>query len=515
MVHEVKNGKATRMSFSRIKEVIDIPDLIEIQKHSYEWFLKSGLMDVLRDASPIRDFSGNLMLEFLDYSLEETPKYTIEEAKDRSVTYASRLGVKVRLYNKETGEIKEQDIFFGDLPIMTNSGTFLINGAERVIVSQLVRSPGVYYTKERDKLGNFLYNATVIPNRGTWLEYETDSNNSIFARVDRTRKVPMTTLIRALGISSDEQIIALFEDDYLNECVYQDTIKSTDDSLLEIYKKLRPGEPLHVDAAKSLLYGLLYESRRYDLARVGRYKYNLKLSIAERIKNEVAFENIVNPETGEIIVGAKEVIDASQAYEIKNSGINIVYLDKEGKKVKVIGNNTVDISKYLGYEIDKEVIKEDVHLTVLKELLEENPDMKPEDFKKIIKKNREFLVVKHVTLDDIIASINYFLNFRYGLGKTDDIDHLANRRVRCVGELLQNQFRIGIARLERVVKERMVTQDLDSATPQSMINIKPIVSALREFFGSSQLSQFMDQINPLAELAHKRRISALGPGGLS
>ncbi len=515
MVHEVKNGKASRMSFSKIKEVIDMPDLIDIQKHSYEWFLKSGLMDVLRDASPIRDFSGNLMLEFVDYKLEEETKYSLEEAKDRSVTYASRLQVKVRLFNKETGEIKEQEIFFGDLPIMTESGTFLINGAERVIVSQLVRSPGVYYTKQRDKLGNFLYGATVIPNRGTWLEYETDSNNMIWARVDRTRKVPITALIRALGIESDEQITALFEDDYLNEVIYKDTVKTMDESLLEIYKKIRPGEPLHVDAAKSLLYGLLYEARRYDLARVGRFKYNLKLSIAERVKNEIAFENIINPETGEIIVGAKEVIDSIQAFEIKNAGINVVYVDKDGKKVKVIGNNTVNISKYLGYEVDKEIIKEEVHLPVLQELMAEHEGATEEEFKKVIKKNRDYLVVKHVTLDDIIASINYFLNFKHGLGKVDDIDHLANRRVRCVGELLQNQFRIGIARLERVVKERMVTQDLDSATPQSMINIKPIVSALREFFGSSQLSQFMDQINPLAELAHKRRISALGPGGLS
>ena len=515
MVHEVKNGKATRMSFSRIKEVIDIPDLIQVQRNSYNWFLKSGLMDVLRDASPIKDFSENLMLEFLDYKLAEETKYTLDEAKDRSVTYASRLTVKVRLFNKQTGELKEQEIFFGDLPVMTENGTFLINGAERVIVSQLVRSPGVYYTKTRDKLGNFLYSSTVIPNRGTWLEYETDSANLIWARVDRTRKVPMTALIRALGIESNDQIISLFEDDYLTECVHQDTIVSGDDAILEIYKKLRPGEPLNVEAAKALLYGLLYESRRYDLARVGRYKYNLKLSIAERIKNQVAFDNIVNPETGEIIVGAKETIDEVQAQEIKHAGINVVYLDVDGKKVKIIGNNTVNISKYLGYEVDKEIIKEEIHLPVLKELMEENPDATEEEFKNIIKKNREYLVVKHITLDDIIASINYFLNFRYGLGKVDDIDHLSNRRVRCVGELLQNQFRVGIARLEKVVKERMATQDLDSATPQSMINIKPIVSILREFFGSSQLSQFMDQINPLAELAHKRRISALGPGGLS
>lgn len=516
MVHEVKNGKATRMSFSKIKEVIEMPDLIDIQKSSYVWFLKSGLMDVLRDASPIKDFSENLMLEFVDYRLEDETKYTIEEAKARSTTYASRLQVKVRLFNKETGEIKEQEIFFGDLPIMTDNGTFLINGAERVIVSQLVRSPGVYYDRHRDKVtGKFLYSSTVIPNRGTWLEYESDSSDVLWARVDRTRKVPMTTLIRALGIETDGQIIDLFEDDNLTNSLYKDLSKTSDEALLEIYKKLRPGEPLHVDAAKSLLFGLLFEARRYDLARVGRYKYNLKLDIASRVRGQIAFDKIVNPETGEIIVDAKELITEEKAFEIKNSGINIVYLDIDGKKVKTIGNNTVNISKYLGFEIDKNIIKEEVHFPVLKKLLEENENLDEENLKKLIEKNREELVVKHITMDDIIASINYFINFRFGLGSVDDIDHLGNRRVRCVGELLQNQFRVGIARLERVVKERMVTQDLDSATPQSMINIKPIVSSLREFFGSSQLSQFMDQINPLAELTHKRRISALGPGGLS
>ena len=515
MVHEVKNGKATRMSFSKIKEVIDMPGLIDIQKSSYDWFLRSGLMDVLRDASPIRDFSGNLMLEFVDYRLEEEPKYSLEEAKIRNTTYSSRLQVKVRLINKETGEIKEQEIFFGDLPLMTDNGTFLINGAERVIVSQLVRSPGVYFAKQRDKLGNFLYSATVIPNRGTWLEYESDSQGMLWARVDRTRKVPMTTLVRALGIAEDQQIVDLFEDEELTNNLYKDPSKTVDDALLEIYKKLRPGEPLHVEAAKSLLYGLLYEDRRYDLARVGRYKYNLKLDLASRIAGQISAETIVHPETGEILAEAKEPITEDMAKDIKNAGINVVYVLVEDKKVKVIGNNTVDISKYLGFEVDKDIIKEDIHLPVLKELLSENPDANEKKLREIIAKNREYLVVKHITLDDIIATINYFLNFKFGLGDVDDIDHLFNRRVRCVGELLQNQFRIGIARLERVVKERMVTQDLDSATPQSMINIKPIVSSLREFFGSSQLSQFMDQINPLSELTHKRRISALGPGGLS
>ncbi len=515
MVHEVKNGKAKRMSFSNIKEVIDMPDLIDIQKHSYEWFLKSGLKDVLSDASPITDFSGNLLLEFVDYRLEEETKYSIEEAKERNTTYSSRLQVQVRLINRETGEIKEQEIFFGDLPLMTDNGTFLINGAERVVISQLVRSPGVYFASERDKTGKFLYNGTIMPNRGTWIELESDSSDMLYVRVDRTRKVPLTTLVRALGIETDEQIKELFEDEILNEVLYKDTAKTQDEALLEIYKKIRPGEPLHVDAAKSLLFGLLFESRRYDLSRVGRFKYNQKLSIANRISGQVAAEDIINQETGEIFVKAGETISEEVANEIKHSGINIVYILRGDKKVKVIGNNTVDISKYLGMDIDKDVIKEEVYLPALKELLEKNEGADEKAIKKQIKLNREKLVVKSATLDDIIASINYFLNFRFGLGAVDDIDHLGNRRVRCVGELLQNQFRIGLARLERVVRERMATQDLDIATPQTLINIKPIVGSIREFFGSSQLSQFMDQINPLAELTHKRRISALGPGGLS
>ena len=515
MIHEVVNGKAKRMSFSNIKEVIEMPDLIDIQKQSYEWFLKSGLRDVLSDASPITDFSGNLLLEFVDYRLEDETKYTIEEAKERSTSYSSRLQVQVRLINRETGEIKEQEIFFGDLPVMTDNGTFLINGAERVVISQLVRSPGVYYGAERDKTGKFLYNATVMPNRGTWLEYESDSSDMLYARVDRTRKVSITSLIRALGIETDAQISEIFEDDLMNENLQKDMIKSTDEALLEIYKKLRPGEPLHVDAARSLLFGLLYEPRRYDLCRVGRYKYNKKLSIAERIIGEIAAEDIINQETAEILVSKGEKIEKEKAFEIKHSGINVVYVLRDEKKVKVIGNNTVDISKYLGMEIDKEVIKEEVYLPALKELLESLGEVSETELKKQIKLNREKLVVKCATLDDIIASINYFINFRFGMGEIDDIDHLGNRRVRCVGELLQNQFRVGLARLERVVRERMATQDLDVAIPQTLINIKPVVGSLREFFGSSQLSQFMDQINPLAELTHKRRISALGPGGLT
>ena len=513
-VHEVKNGKATRMSFSGIKEVVDLPDLIDIQKQSYEWFLKSGLKDVLNDASPITDFSGNLMLEFVDYRLEDETKYTIEEAKARNTSYSSRLQVQVRLFNKETGEIKEQEIFLCDLPVMTESGTFLINGAERVIISQLVRSPGVYFDAQRDKTGKFLYSGTIMPIRGTWIELESDSQDVYSARVDRTRKVPITTLIRALGVQSDQQIMDLFEDDLINENLYKDPAKTQDEALLEIYKKIRPNEPLHAETAKSLLFGLLFEPRRYDLSRVGRYKYNKKLSIAERTIGEVAAENVIT-EDGEILVSAGETISEEVAYKIKHAGINVVYIDREGKKIKIIGNNTVDISTYLGMEIDKDVIKEEVYLPALKELLEKVGDVDEKELKKQIRLNREKLVIKCATIDDIMSSINYFMNLRFGLGSTDDIDHLGNRRVRCVGELLQNQFRIGLARLERVVRERMATQDLDVATPQTLINIKPVVGALREFFGSSQLSQFMDQINPLAELTHKRRISALGPGGLS
>ena len=514
MVHKVKNGNTSRMSFSKIEEIIDMPDLIEVQKSSYKWFLESGLKDVFADISPIIDYSGNLMLEFVDYRLEDETKYTIEEAKERSTTYASRLQVKTRLMNKETGEIKEQEIFMGDFPLMTENGTFIINGAERVVVSQLVRSPGVYFDKSRDKTGKFLYTATVMPNRGTWLEYETDAQDMQWARVDRTRKVPMTTLIRALGFEKDSEILELFEDDILAATIAKDPIKTGDDALLEIYKKLRPGEPLHVDAAKSLLFGLLFDSRRYDLSRVGRYKYNKKLNIGTRVQGRVAAEKIVN-EDGELIVKKGEVISKEAAEQIKNSGINVVYVDIDGKKVKVIGNNSVDISKYLGIQIDNNVIKEEVYIPALKELLEELGDVKEKELVEAITRNREKLVVKHVTIDDIIASINYFLNFNYGMGKVEDIDHLGNRRVRCVGELLQNQFRIGLTRLERVVRERMATQDLDIATPQALINIKPVVGAIKEFFGSSQLSQFMDHINPLAELTHKRRISALGPGGLS
>ena len=515
MVHEVKNGKTTRKSFSKIAEVIDMPDLIEVQKSSYKWFLDSGLRDVFHDISPIVDYSGNLMLEFVDYRLEDETKYSIEQAKERNTTYASRLQVKVRLLNKETSEIKEQEIFMGDFPLMTENGTFIINGAERVVVSQLVRSPGVYFDRIKDKTGKITFTGTVMPNRGTWLEFESDLQDMLWIKVDRTRKLPITTFVRALGIEKDADILDLFEDDLIAATLEKDPSKTTNAALLEIYKKLRPSEPLHVDAAEQLLYGLMFDERRYDLSRVGRYKYNKKLNLATRITGEIAAEDVVNGETGELFVKKGEKITADVAENIRQSGINVVYVDKNGKKVKVIGNNTVDISKYLGIEVDKMVIKEDVHLPVLKEIVEKMEGKDEKALQKEIKKRREELVVKHVTFDDIVSSINYFVNFYNGMGKIEDIDHLGNRRVRCVGELLQNQFRIGLTRLERVVRERMATQDMDVTTPQMLINIKPVVGAIKEFFGSSQLSQFMDQINPLSELTHKRRISALGPGGLS
>ena len=515
MVHEVKNGKTTRKSFSKIAEVIDMPDLIEVQKSSYKWFLDSGLRDVFHDISPIVDYSGNLMLEFVDYRLEDETKYSIEQAKERNTTYASRLQVKVRLLNKETSEIKEQEIFMGDFPLMTENGTFIINGAERVVVSQLVRSPGVYFDRIKDKTGKITFTGTVMPNRGTWLEFESDLQDMLWIKVDRTRKLPITTFVRALGIEKDADILDLFEDDLIAATLEKDPSKTTNAALLEIYKKLRPSEPLHVDAAEQLLYGLMFDERRYDLSRVGRYKYNKKLNLATRITGEIAAEDVVNGETGELFVKKGEKITADVAENIRQSGINVVYVDKNGKKVKVIGNNTVDISKYLGIEVDKMVIKEDVHLPVLKEIVEKMEGKDEKALQKEIKKRREELVVKHITFDDIVSSINYFVNFYNGMGKIEDIDHLGNRRVRCVGELLQNQFRIGLTRLERVVRERMATQDMDVTTPQMLINIKPVVGAIKEFFGSSQLSQFMDQINPLAELTHKRRISALGPGGLT
>ena len=516
-VKDIKHEKCTRKTFSKIGDSIEIPNLIKVQKDSYEWFVKEGLGEVLKDISPIVDYSGNLVLEFFDYYMEEKTKYTLEEAKERDATYSTRLHVKVRLINRETGEIKEQEIYLGDFPLMTDSATFVINGAERVVVSQLVRSPGCYYDSAYDKTGKKIYTSTIMPIRGAWLEYETDSNDVFWVRIDRTRKLPVTSLLRAIGLLTDDQIIDFFgEEDKLIATIAKDPIKTQEDALIEIYKKLRPGELPTVDAARNLFNGLFFDNRRYDLAKVGRYKYNKKLNLASRITNMVAYEDVINPETGELFVGKDEVITKEVATEIQNSGINVVDVKYEDKKVRIIGNGTVDIKAYVSEDVLKNVkakqIKELVNYEVLKNILE-NTDEK--DLAKVIEERIDELVPKHVTTEDILGSISYLFNLDHGIGKTDDIDHLGNRRIRCVGELLQNQFRIGLTRLERVVRERMTIQDLDVVTPQTLINTKPITSSIREFFGSSQLSQFMDQSNPLSELTHKRRISALGPGGLS
>ena len=513
MLTDVIHEKAIRKTFARIGDFIEMPNLIKVQKDSYEWFLKEGLGEVLEDISPIEDYSGNLVLEFFDYYMEDKTKYTIEEAKERDTTYSSRLHVKVRLINRETGEIKEQEIYLGDFPLMTDSGTFIINGAERVVVSQLVRSPGCYYASDYDKTGAKLFTATVMPIRGAWLEYETDANDVFYVRIDRTRKLPVTCLLRAIGLATDEQIIQFFGDDKkIIATINKDPVKTVDEALIEIYKKLRPGELPTVDAARNLFNGLFFDNRRYDLAKVGRYKYNKKLDLASRIKNQIAFEDVINKETGEVIVEKDEVITPEKAEEIKNLGINVVDIKVNDKKVRVIGNGTVNINKYLDIDLSDLHIKEDVNYEVLKNILETT---EPDKLKEEIKNRIHELVPKHVTTEDMLASVNYLLNLQYDLGNVDDIDHLGNRRIRCVGELLQNQFRIGLTRLERVVRERMTIQDLDVVTPQTLINTKPITSSIKEFFGSSQLSQFMDQTNPLSELTHKRRISALGPGGLS
>ena len=514
MVKEIKHEKCSRKTFSKIGDSIDIPNLIKVQKDSYDWFIQEGLGEVLRDISPIVDYSGNLVLEFLNYYMEEKTKYTEEEAKERDATYATRLHVKVRLINRETGEIKEQEIYLGDFPVMTESGTFIINGAERVVVSQLVRSPGCYYATEFDKSGKRIYTSTVMPIRGAWLEYETDGNDIFYARVDRTRKIPVTTLLRALGIVTDEQIIELFGDEEkIKATLQKDPIKTQDEALIEIYKKLRPGELPTADAARNLFNGLLFDPRRYDLAKVGRYKFNKKLSLATRITGRIAYEDIADPETGEVLVEKDNMITEDVAIAIQNTGINVVNVNVDGKKVVVIGNGTVNIHNMLpDVDLSDLHIKEMVNYEVLKSIIDTTEKEKLHD---TIKERIDELIPKHVTTEDIIASISYLLNIDHGIGYVDDIDHLGNRRIRCVGELLQNQFRIGLTRLERVVRERMTLQDLDIVTPQSLINTKPISSSIREFFGSSQLSQFMDQTNPLSELTHKRRISALGPGGLS
>ncbi len=524
-VKDIVHEKSVRKTFSKIGDFVEIPNLLKVQKDSYDWFIKEGLGEVLRDISPIVDYSGNLVLEFFDYYMEEKTKYTLEESKERDATYSTRLHVKVRLINRETGEIKEQEIYLGDFPLMTESGTFVINGAERVVVSQLVRSPGCYFDSSYDKTGKKLYTGSVMPIRGAWIEYETDSNDIFWVRLDRTRKLPVTCLLRAIGLDTDEKIIDFFgEEDKILATIAKDPIKTADEALIEIYKKLRPGELPTVDAARSLFDGLFFDNRRYDLSKVGRYKYNKKLSLASRIVNHISCDAIVNPETGEVLVEKDEKISREVAKEIQDAGINVVYVNIEGKRAKVIGNGTVDIKAYVDPKIAEDLkIKVDVNYGVLQHILETTKNDK--ELRKAIEENIDELVPKHIVTEDILASINYLLNLEYNvliadpakprLGVIDDIDHLGNRRIRCVGELLQNQFRIGLTRLERVVRERMTLQDLDVVTPQSLINTKPITSSIREFFGSSQLSQFMDQTNPLSELTHKRRISALGPGGLS
>ena len=513
-ITDVVHEKCVRKTFAKVGDAVEIPNMIKVQKDSYEWFVKEGLGEVLKDVSPIIDYSGNLVLEFFDYYMEDKTKYTLQEAKDRDATYATRLHVKVRLINRETGEIKEQEIYLGDFPLMTDNGTFIINGAERVVVSQLVRSPGCYYASDYDKTGKKLYTSTVMPIRGAWLEYETDANDVFYVRIDRTRKLPVTTLLRVLGLSTDTEILEAFgNEEKIVATLNKDLAKTPDEAIVEIYKKLRPGELPTVDAARNLFNGMFFDARRYDLAKVGRYKYNLKLNLANRIQNKVAFEDIVNPETGELMVEKDNIISKEVAQEIQNAGINVVDVKVEDKKVRIIGNGTVDIKKVLDFDVSDLGIKELVNYEVLKSIL--NTAKTEKEIKATIKDRMEELVPKHITTEDIFGSINYLLNLQYGLGNVDDIDHLGNRRIRCVGELLQNQFRIGLARLERVVRERMTIQDLDVVTPQTLINTKPITSAIKEFFGSSQLSQFMDQTNPLSELTHKRRISALGPGGLS
>ncbi|MDO8550249.1 MAG: DNA-directed RNA polymerase subunit beta, partial [Ignavibacteria bacterium] len=514
MVHPVRIGKNIRMSYSKIDEVLDMPNLIEVQKNSYRWFLEEGLREVFKDVSPITDYTGNLILEFVDYALDENPKYSVEECKERDATFSAPLKVKVRLINKETGEVKEQEIFMGDFPLMTDNGTFIINGAERVIVSQLVRSPGIYYAMKFDRTGKKLFSNTVIPNRGAWLEYESDSNDVFSVRIDRTRKLPLTVLVRALGFGTDLEITQLLgEDETILATIQKDNAKTVEEGLLEIYKRLRPGEPPTVDSARSLMNSLFFDPKRYDLAKVGRFKFSKKLSIATRINGFRTAEVIVNPQTGEIILHAEEKIDRTVAGIIQNAGINSVYLNIEGKKVRILGNNTVDLSAFVNFNVKDLGITEKVRYDVLSKILNEGAS--DDEIKKTIIENIDQLIPKNITVYDIIASINYIINLNYGIGVVDDIDHLGNRRLRSVGELLQNQFRIGLARMERVVRERMTIQDIDIVTPQALINIRPVAAAIKEFFGSSQLSQFMDQTNPLAELTHKRRLSALGPGGLS
>ena len=519
-VKPVQLGKNVRMSFSKINEVLDMPNLIEVQKDSYRWFLEEGLQEVFRDMSAITDYSGNLVLDFIDYHIEDKPKYTIEECKERDVTYAAPLRVRARLQNKETGEIKEQDIFMGDFPIMTPSGTFVINGAERVIVSQLVRSPGVYYAMNYDKTGKKLFASTIIPNRGAWLEYESDLNDVFGVRIDKNRKLPVTTFIRALGLGSDEQIIDYFgEEPMILATIEKDSTKSREEALLEVYRKLRPGEPPTVETSEQHLHNLFFDARRYDISRVGRYKYNKKLALERRIAGLTLAEPVADPLTGEVLFDAGVTVTRADAALMDKKGVREVLVDMDGHHVKVISNNMVDAEDYVDLskeELEKLFINEKVRFSVITEIAEKAGSDK-ELLVSLIKENVDELIPKHIIIDDIFSSINYMCNLYWGIGSTDDIDHLGNRRIRCVGELLQNQFRIGFSRVERVIRERMTiqAQDAEAITPQGLVNIRPVVAAIKEFFGSSPLSQFMDQTNPLSELTHKRRLSALGPGGLS
>ena len=518
-IRPIKAGKSVRMSYSRQKEVLEMPNLIEVQKNSYNWFINEGLKEVFADISPIADYSGQLSLEFVDFTLcEKDVKYSIEECKERDATYAAPLKVRVRFYNKEAvEEVKDYEIFMGDLPLMTETGTFVINGAERVIVSQLVRSPGIYYGIAHDKVGKTLYSCTVIPNRGAWLEYETDSNDVFYVRVDRTRKVPVTVLIRALGIGTNQEIIDLFgEEPKIVASFGKDVATNYQEGLLELYKKIRPGEPLTVESAESLINAMFFDPRRYDLAKVGRYKFNKKLSLRNRIHGQVLAEDAVDVSTGEIIAEQGTTVTRELADKIQNAAVPYVWIQGEERNIKVLSNLMVDVTNYVdidAQEARKLGITELVYYPVLETILEENESL--EELKNALRRDAADLIPKHITREDILASINYNMHLEYGLGNDDDIDHLGNRRIRAVGELLQNQYRIGLSRMERVVRERMTTQDLQGISPQSLINIKPVTAAVKEFFGSSQLSQFMDQNNPLGELTHKRRLSALGPGGLS
>ena len=517
-IRPITNGKSSRMSYSRQKEVLEMPNLIEVQKNSYEWFLESGLKEVFDDISPIADYSGHFSLEFVDFRLcEDEVKYTIEECRERDATYAAPLKVRVRLYNKETDEINEHEIFMGDLPLMTKTGTFVINGAERVIVSQLVRSPGIYYGIAHDKLGKELYSSTVIPNRGAWLEYETDSNDVFYVRVDRTRKVPITVLIRALGVGTNAEIVELFgEEPKILASFGKDTSESYQEGLLELYKKIRPGEPLAVDSAESLITSMFFDARRYDLAKVGRYKFNKKLALKNRVTGQVLAEDVVSQITGEVVAEKGTKITRELAKEIQNAAAPYIWVEGEdtSRNIKILSNMMVDLQAVVDIDPEEVGVTEQVYYPVLAGLIEESAgDI--DELKESIRRDIHDLIPKHITKEDIMASINYNMHLEYGMGNDDDIDHLGNRRIRAVGELLQNQYRIGLSRLERVVRERMTTQDQDGVSPQSLINIKPVTAAVKEFFGSSQLSQFMDQNNPLGELTHKRRLSALGPGGLS